>query len=103
MPIIGAYHEPSPRFIAALPALQEWASLRGIAGTDLEWCWAHFGWLAWEYRDGEVGPTDIFRFPCPVCREMLNPPRAEGFRPAPDDIAPYWLGLCGGCGIAWWF
>jgi hypothetical protein len=102
MAIIGAYHEPSPRFIAALPALQEWASMRGIAGTDLEWCWAHFGWLSREYQLSSERCEWAFYFSCPSCTATLHPEVAEGFDPAADHTT-YWLSLCGGCGVVWWF
>jgi hypothetical protein len=96
--IIGAYHEPSPRFIPALPVLQEWASKRGIAGTDLEWCWINLNRLK---LPGQGDLLTDWAYDCPLCGHYFVVQDVDGnLLPLHP---PYWLGLCGGCGVVWWF
>ena len=88
---IGAYHEPPFAYFPDLPHLQEWASVRGLAGTDLPWCFASFTRMPQpRWLEGI--------FACPCCRTHFPVVEvaAESLR------FSHHVGLCGGCGTVWW-
>jgi hypothetical protein len=92
--IISAYHEPTASVVAELPALQQWASGEGIAGTDFPWSWADF------YRMlHDAGWLQGYFLHCPCCAarfefQLANSPTLEHL---------YYLGQCPGCSIIWWW
>jgi predicted RNA-binding Zn-ribbon protein involved in translation (DUF1610 family) len=97
--IIGAYHEIPTNFALELPVVQRRASRRGIAGTDLPWCWIDR--LRIRQEQGPPYPQSVDEFRCPCCGETVVLRRQD----EPDDELGflYFIGLCGGCGTVWWW
>jgi hypothetical protein len=98
MGIIGAYHEIPERFAAELPALQERASLLGIAGSDLPWCWIDRFKIRTE--QGKPHFKSINQFLCPCCGEKVTLQRQD--EPGNGFDFLYFIGLCNRCGTVWW-